>query len=173
MENPKTKELMSKSKGTGVFLSSLPNEMYGAIMAQPDEMIEILFINCTRIPLSEKDSIMALGPRNAKARVAFEIVKKFYGDGSATQAEQEFISTFSKKEAPKDIPVENARNGERWDEFLIRTKLVESKAEAKRLINGGGVDFNDKRVKEPGAVITKSGTAKIGKTRFIRIEVGV
>ena len=43
MENPKTKELMSKSKGTGVFLSSLPNEMYGAIMAQPDEMIEILF----------------------------------------------------------------------------------------------------------------------------------
>ena len=43
MENPKTKELMSKSRGTGVFLSASPNDMFGQIMAQPDEMIEILF----------------------------------------------------------------------------------------------------------------------------------
>ncbi|MEK7553013.1 MAG: tyrosine--tRNA ligase, partial [Patescibacteria group bacterium] len=34
MENPKTKELMSKSRGTGVFLNATPSDMYGQIMKQ-------------------------------------------------------------------------------------------------------------------------------------------
>ena len=45
MENPKTGELMSKSKGTGVFLGGTAENMFGQIMSQPDEMMEILFIN--------------------------------------------------------------------------------------------------------------------------------
>lgn len=48
MENPETGELMSKSRGTGVFLSLPANDMYGAVMAQPDEMIRIFLVNNTR-----------------------------------------------------------------------------------------------------------------------------
>lgn len=84
MANPKTGALMSKSKGRGVFLSSSPSEMFEAIMAQPDEMIKIFFINNTRIPLDEVEKILSEGSRKAKARVAFEIVKKFYGEEKAT-----------------------------------------------------------------------------------------
>ena len=51
MENPKTGELMSKSNGTGVFLNTDANTMFGQIMSLPDEMIEVLLINNTRIPL--------------------------------------------------------------------------------------------------------------------------
>ena len=46
--------------------------MYGAIMAQPDEMMELLFVNCTRIPLAEKGTLMAQGPRIAKGKIAFK-----------------------------------------------------------------------------------------------------
>src|SRR3989344_3697024 len=95
MENPKTGELMSKSRGTGVFLSSSPNEMFGAIMAQPDEMTEVLLVNVTRIPLVEKEKILGLGPRNAKMYVARDIVKRFYGEKSADKAKQEWEGVFS------------------------------------------------------------------------------
>ena len=72
---------MSKSKGTGVFLSSTPNEMYGQIMAQPDEMIKILFINNTYLPLDKIEKIMASENfRNAKAKLALEIVKIYHPD---------------------------------------------------------------------------------------------
>src|SRR6185437_3640299 len=37
--NPKTGELMSKSKGTGVFVDSSPNDLFGSIMSLPDPMI--------------------------------------------------------------------------------------------------------------------------------------
>ncbi len=40
MENPKTGELMSKSRSTGVFLGTSANDMFGQVMAQPDEMID-------------------------------------------------------------------------------------------------------------------------------------
>ena len=57
MENPITGELMSKSRGTGVFLNTDANTMFGQIMAQPDEMIRILLINNTRVPLDEIDEL--------------------------------------------------------------------------------------------------------------------
>ena len=53
MENPKTGELMSKSKGTGVFLGVGADKMFEDIMRQPDEMIEVLLVNNTRIPLED------------------------------------------------------------------------------------------------------------------------
>jgi len=79
LANPKTGELMSKSNGTGVFIDQSAAELFGALMSLPDPMIEPLFVNCTRLPLSEKDALMARGPRDAKAAVAFDIVKRFHG----------------------------------------------------------------------------------------------
>jgi len=68
MENPKTGELMSKSRGTGVFLDTNAFDKFGSIMAQPDEMIELILVNNTRLPLSEVAEIMrAENPRDATA----------------------------------------------------------------------------------------------------------
>ena len=101
--NPVTGELMSKSNGTGVFISLPPNEMFGALMALPDPLIEPLFTNCTRIPLSDKNSIMSLGPRLAKASVAYDIVKKIHGEQAAENAENNFEATFAKGGLPENI----------------------------------------------------------------------
>ena len=173
MENPKTKELMSKSKGTGVFLSSPPEEMYGAIMAQPDEMIEVMFVNNTRIPLSEKGEIMALGPRDAKARVAFEIVKKFYGEMRAQKAAKVFTSRFSKKGAPEEAYEKKVlKMGNRvLIDLVVELAGIKSKSEARRLIIGGAVELDRKTVTDPNLVI-KLGEGKIiriGKKKFFKI----
>src|SRR3989344_256130 len=91
MENPKTGELMSKSKGIGVFLDVSPNDMFGQIMAQPDEMINLLFTNNTNLSLDEVENITRLNsPMEAKMRLAFEIVKIYHGEKKAKKAAEEF-----------------------------------------------------------------------------------
>ena len=105
MENPITHELMSKSRGTGVFLDLDPFNMYGAIMSQPDEMIKVFLINNTRIPLEEVESIMrSNNPRDAKMRAALEVTKIFHGEAKAQEAQDSFVKLVQKKESANDIP---------------------------------------------------------------------
>ena len=166
MENPKTGELMSKSKGTGVFLSSPPNEMFGAIMAQPDEMIEVLFVNVTRLPLSEKDKVMEIGPRDAKMFIARDIVKRFYGEDEAQKARDEWDRVFSKGELPSEM------------EDVKTAKLVEivglvtqgSSSSAKILIDQGAVKINGEVVKEWNFVPKEGDVVQIGPKKFVRVK---
>ncbi len=170
MANRKTGELMSKSKGNGVFLDSSADNMYGQIMAQPDEMIEPLFINNTELDLDEIKKILTHQMIDAKKRVAYEITKIFNGEKKAKTAEKNFEKTFSKKEIPNDLTIYKAKRGENWVDFLTKEKLVSSKSDAKRLIDGGGVDVNGKKIERSDG-ITESGVVKIGKFKFIKIEV--
>ena len=80
LENPKTKEkMMSKSLWTWVFLDMSNIDMYGKIMAQPDENIPQLFTDCTYKTLDEIGQIkkQLLGwktnPKDIKMKLAFEI----------------------------------------------------------------------------------------------------
>ena len=167
MENPKTGELMSKSRGTGVFLSSSAVEMFGAIMAQPDEMIEVLFINVTRIPLTEKDKIMKMGPREAKIFVAQDIVKRFYGEAEAQKAREEWENVFSKGELPESMPEYEAGN---IIDVIVGSGLAESKTEAKRLIDQNAVQVNNEVVKDWGYEVKSGDIIKVGPRKFLKIK---
>ena len=46
-----------KNTQSGVFLNADADTMFAQIMAQPDEMIRILLINNTRVPLAEIDAL--------------------------------------------------------------------------------------------------------------------
>jgi tyrosyl-tRNA synthetase len=164
---------MSKSRGTGVFLESSPDEMYGALMAQPDEMTEIFFINCTRIPLSQKNTILALGPKAAKERIAFEIVKIMRGEHAAHAAQENFEKIFSRKEMPEDLPELTLKTGDMSAlDVVLASGVLKSNSEARRLIEQGGFDIDGKAIKDPTETIRlKSGeTVRIGKKRFFRIK---
>lgn len=105
MENPITHELMSKSRGTGIFLDSDPFNMYGAIMSQPDEMIKIFLINNTRISVDEIESIMKMeNPRDAKMKTALEVTKIFHGETKACEAQDNFIKLVQRKESADNTP---------------------------------------------------------------------
>jgi len=170
--NPKTGELMSKSNGTGVFINQSANELFGSIMALPDPMIEPLFKYCTRIPLPEKDSLTALGPRDAKARIAFDIVKRFHGEEVAKAAEGSFNKTFSKGGVPEDIQEVSFSNNEVLAEVLIKVGIVPSKTEWRRLVNDGAVkDSDDTKIIDPLFIPTKTTILKIGKRRFVKIVI--
>ncbi len=172
MENPKTGELMSKSKGTGVFLNVSANDLYGQIMAQPDEMIEILFINNTNLSIEEIKRIQKTeSPRDAKMRLAFEITKIFHGEKNARKAEKHFIRVFQKKQVPEKIPeLIVSENEENIVDLLWKGKLAKSKSEAKRLISQGGIRVNNQKIlSEQKIKIDKEIVLQKGKRQFLKV----
>jgi tyrosyl-tRNA synthetase len=172
LANPKTGELMSKSNGTGVFVNVPPSELFGAIMALPDPMIEPLYVNVTRLPLSEKDTLMAKGPREAKARVAADIAKRFHGEKAAKEAEESFIKTFAKGGVPEDIQQLRLANGEPLGEALVKAGVVESKTDWRRLVTDGAVrNEEDEKITDPNFLPKNSMILKIGKRRFVKIII--
>jgi tyrosyl-tRNA synthetase len=174
MENPKTGELMSKSNGTGVFLDTSANDMYGQVMSQPDEMIEILFTHNTYLELDEIKKIMkAANPKDAKVRLALEIVKIFHGEKKAQAAAENFINIFAKKGTPDDMPLVNISNKKISPvDLLVELKFVTSKGEARRLIDGNGMKINNTKVVNwQDDVTLKSGDIiQAGKRKFAKIK---
>ena len=168
--NPKTGELMSKSNGTGVFVDASANDLFGSIMALPDPMIEVLYVNCTRLPLAEMKALMDKGPREAKARVASDIVKRFHGEKAAAEAEEAFSATFSKGGVPEDIQEVKLDKGEPLADALVRAGVVPSKTEWRRLVTNGAVrKEDDEKVDDPNLMPSATMVLKIGKRRFVRI----
>jgi tyrosyl-tRNA synthetase len=150
LENPKTGEkMMSKSLGTGVFLDFDADKMYGALMAQPDENMKQLFVDCTWLDLKKIDEILKdENPRDSKMRLAFEVTKIYHGEELAKNAEDNFIQTFQKREIPSEVPKFNVRKGANIVNVLVESKLVKSKSEARRAISQGSIKINGKKVSE-------------------------
>lgn len=173
MENPKTGELMSKSKGTGVFLDTTANEKFGQVMAQPDEMIEILLTHCTLLPVAEIKQIMqAANPRDAKLRLAEEIVKIYHGEPEAKAAVEYFVHTISKGEIPDDVRPSAAPSETTIVEFMVFEKLASSKSDARRKIEQGGVELDGKKVDDWQMQLSESDNGKIlkvGKKDFVKL----
>jgi tyrosyl-tRNA synthetase len=168
--NPKTgRKLMSKTESF-IALDAPANEMYGEIMALPDEVVGDCFKLCTAAPLGE---IKGLRPREAKARLAIEIVKIYHGEKAAIAAEKEFNRIFKEKKAPSDIAqFEIKTQSLNILDLLTQAKLAASKAGAKRLIEQGGVSIDGQAIKDWRKMIEiKSGlVVRVGKRRFAKIK---
>lgn len=171
MENPKTGELMSKSRGTGVFLNTNPTEMFGAVMAQPDEMIRVLLVNFTRVSAEKIEELLKSGPLEAKKKTAIEIIKIIFNEKKAKEAEENFVKTFQKKEIPEEMREIKADVGELLSEVLVKNDVLSSKGEWRRLVLENAVHNleNDSNVADVNLKVSKNLTLKIGKKRFVKI----
>lgn len=179
LANPKTGELMSKSSGTGVFLDASAEEMFGQIMASPDEMVEPLAITNTRLELKEVARLAGDAgaggekARDAKLRLAEEIVSRYHSPDAARAARESFIKTFSSGEAPAGIETKSfdGPTGALLD-LVSFSGLVGSKTEARRLIEDGAVEIDGEVKQDPHEIIDlKNGIVlRVGKHRFARIK---
>lgn len=175
IQNPKTGEMMSKSKGTGVFLDSSASDIYGQIMAQPDEMIEVLFVNLTDFSLEEiEDLDISNKPKESKMKLAYEIVKMLHGEHEASKAEDDFSTKFSKREIPEDIDLVSIDFSEEpLFKILpkISSEVAKSNTIARQLIEQGAVDIDEETVRDPYFSLEKDREYifKIGKKVFKRV----
>ncbi|PWB38838.1 MAG: tyrosine--tRNA ligase [Parcubacteria group bacterium] len=169
-----TGKKMGKTEGNMLALKDSAKDMYGKVMSWTDGMILPGFELCTRIPMKEIKLLVDIpNPRNAKARLAYEITKIFHGKDAAMKAGREFEKVFSKKENPEDIKVFGVKPGSiNPIDLLMAMKFINSKSEAKRLVEGGGLKLNHNKVVDWQKNITiKSGDViQAGKRKFGKIK---
>mgnify|MGYP001612204567 FL=1 len=169
---------MSSSWGNTINLLDSAGEMYGKIMSLKDELTTKYFILATRASLDkieeyEKEIGMGGNPRDYKMKLAFEIVKIYHGEKKAKEAAEEFERVFTKKELPDDIIAVLLTEGS-YDiiDLLLKTALVKSKGEARRLVLERAVKIDGVMIEDPQAKIEIiSGLViQVGKRRFARIK---
>jgi len=172
--NPKTqKKLMSKSEGDYVALDDPPDEMYGKIMALPDEVVGTMLRLCTKLGDREIEEIeKQKNPKEKKERLAFEVVSIYHGEKAARNALKEFENIFSKKQLPRELVEVKLQQG-RYpvSALLVKTKLASSKSEARRLIEQKGVRVDDKVITSLDQIIELKGQIVVskGKRSFVKI----
>ncbi len=164
---------MSKTYHNTINITDEPNDMFGKIMSLRDDLIARYFELATNVPMGEVARITKEeNPRDAKARLAREIVAMYHGEKAAREAEQEFNSVFKSGQKPKDIPKKKVSGKQKQaDELLVVLGLVQSRSEAKRLINQGGVRVDGAVIRDWKQVIAikKGVVVQVGKRRFVEI----
>lgn len=178
------KEKMSQSLGNYISITEPPNEMYGKTMSIPDDLIESWFTLCTDVPLDEIKKLTSreVNPRDAKRRLAREIVALYHGEEAAQEADDYFVRTFSKREEPVDapdaaIPNDLIRGGDVAIAPLIHALgLTESVSEARRLMKGGGVSVGGSKIADPMAALKAAEldgkVLRVGRHRFRTLRSG-
>ena len=176
---------MSKTFGNHVGLTEPPEEQFGKTMSIPDDLIATWFRLCTRLELEELDGIErglaegTLHPAEAKRRLAAEIVTRYHGAEAAGVAEERFDRVHRQHEVPDEvpesaIPPDAVHDGRVWlPRLLATTGLASSNADARRLIEQGGVRLDGEVVKDPDAEFKAdelSGRVlQVGRRRFVRL----
>ena len=168
---------MGKTDGNAVSLDQTPEDMFGKVMSWDDELIIHGFEIITDVPMSVLQDMAdkltkGANPKEMKMKLAKEIVSMCHSQEEAERAEKDFEKTFAKGGVPDDVAeVEVAENVPLVD-ILLTEKIIESKTEWRRLVDGGAVTEMSGVEKITDAnVVAKTGTYKIGKRRFIKIEV--
>lgn len=172
------KEKMSKSLDNYVGITDPPEEMFGKIMSIPDSAIASYYELCTFTGMEEVAEITKklaggkINPRDIKMDLAQQVVEIYHGSKAGEEARSLFVNTFQKKEIPDNIPVVRAKKGLLLADTLLSAKFVASKNEFRRLIEEGAIRENgDQKISDPFFALSSPLTLKIGKHRFLRIEL--
>jgi len=178
-------EKMSKSLGNYIGIAEPPEEMYGKVMSIPDSLMPQYFELCTDLPMEEVRRITegvergTIHPRDAKRRLAREIVAMWHGPEAASAAEEAFDRVFTRRQIPSELPEVVLQRDELEDgaialsRLVVRAGLASSHSAARRLIVQGGVAVDGTRRTDPDErVPVHDGLVlRVGKRRFARVRV--
>jgi tyrosyl-tRNA synthetase len=174
-------EKMSKSYGNYIGISDTPQEIFGKTLSISDNLIYTYFELATDVSNEKLEEIKkkfnnpALNPRNLKRDLAKTLVRMYYDEKSAAEAEQEFDKIFVKKEIPDDIEefrIDNHLNEINILDLILKVNFAPTKSEARRLITQGGVSVDGEKVDSVNynVSLTKEIILKVGKRKFIKIK---
>lgn len=178
---------MSKSIGNYVGIMETPDTMYGKLMSISDGLMRDYFVLCTDVALSEIDLLLSdaesgkSNPKDAKRRLAREIVTLYHSSEAADAADSQWHKIHSEGEAPTDIPVvELASNlavdGKIWVcKLLVASGISKSNGEARRLIEQGGALLDGVKLTDPSAELPidtlEGAVLRAGPRRYLRVRI--
>ncbi len=170
---------MSKSLGNAVAFEDSPREMFGRTMSIPDALMWDWRLLLTDLDTAEIDRQKAqveqgkASPRDLKAELAHDLVRRFHGRAAADGARTEFDRMFRGGGEPEEIETRLVEAGLTLFALIADAGLAQSRAEARRLIQQGAVSLDGEKIGDPYFVLPAGSgpmLLKVGKRRFLRIE---
>jgi len=168
---------MSKSLGNYIGINEPPQEIFGKVMSISDELMWRYYELCTDLSPAEIASLRASdhNPRDIKVDLAKKLVADFYSQAEANKAEEDFNAIFRSKQTPDDIEERKLPSGPwKLPRLLVELSLAPSMAEARRLIEQGGVHVGgERRAQTDFEVDIDANLAiliQVGKRRFVRVK---
>ncbi len=174
------KKKMSKTENNIIALDDTPADMFGKTMSIPDKLIVHYFELCTDVPamtvadLKKELRKKSMNPRDAKVKLAKEIVRLYHGQAAADAAANDFEQVFRKRGTPSSIPVIELKSGPHpLLNLLVSHRLAGSRSEARRLIEQGGVKIDKRAVTDWQAEVEPDDGAiiQIGKRKFAKVKL--
>jgi tyrosyl-tRNA synthetase len=177
-------EKMSKSLNNIISLTDEPNEMFGKIMSIPDILLADYLQLVTDFSKSEKQEwhnklAQGLNPMELKKAIAMNVIGQYHDAEEALKAKAFFEQRFQSKSfqeknfTPVSLSELNISEGEIVLIDLCRLLLPqESKANIKRLIEGGGITLNEEKVTMAQAKVKLEAATKIklGKRHYFELK---
>ncbi len=175
---------MSKSTGNYIGINEAPQEMFGKVMSISDELMWRYYELLTDLRVEEIAALRAAAergeknPRDIKADLAKRLVTDFHSTVDADHAAEEFDRVFKQKQVPEEIEERTlpSNHPKGWDlsHLLVTVGLADSKADARRLIQQGGVYVDGERQTTINSItLWKPGMTtilQVGKRRFVRVR---
>ncbi len=170
-------EKMSKSYDNHIGLYATPDDIYGRTLKIPDELIYKYY----QLAADADESMLKLvksqldqnevNPRDLKRQLARMIVSMYHTQAAALEAEKRFDNIFIKKGTPDDIPSIKLARITALVDIMVENQMVDSKANAKRLIKQGAVKINGQTCSDIFMDIAPELeiVLKVGKRRFLKI----
>jgi len=165
---------MSKSLGNHIPLNTSAEDMYGKVMSIPDKAMPVYARLATEwtpevIHNFEQGLVEdSLHPRDAKMSLAKEITRVFYGDEAAIKAQEQFVTMFQQGNLPDEMPEYSLKDGDNLIDILVSQGMVQSRGDARRLVDQNGVKFNGETVEDINLEL-KAGVLQVGKRKFLRL----
>ncbi len=143
-----------------------------------DEDVERSLSFFTRLEIKDIKELCQNDIREAKKLLAFEVTKLVHGEEEAIKAKETSLELFSNKGKSDNMPTVELSK-EIFDinviDFILETKLINSKSEIRRLIEQGGISINNDKVSDVNLMITKEFLddnfiiLQRGKKQFLRV----
>jgi len=171
---------MSKTWGNVINIADPAQEMYGRVMAMHDNQIPNYFRLATDVAeekirdyekmLQDQDA----NPKIIKMALALEIVARYHGAPAAAAAAEKWTQLFSAKNiSAAELPTLKLKTKRMAAvDLVLAAAGAQSRGEAFRLIQQGGLKVNSAVLKDPRALLElKSGdVVKVGKKKFFRVK---
>ena len=172
---------MSKSLGNYIGINEPPSEIFGKVMSISDELMWRYYELLTDRSMEEIEALRestASGernPRDVKVELAKSIIGDFHSTADAQDAEDEFNRIFKSKQAPEIIEEVSLESGIwKLPRLLVDSGLAPSMAEARRLIEQGGVSVEGEKHSRADVELSLSPELailiQVGKRKFLRVR---
>ena len=172
---------IGKSAGNAVWVNedkTSPYEYYQYFRNTPDDLVEKMLKIFTEIPLSEIAELskkQGAELNEVKKRLAFAATEIAHGTDAAYVAEDAAAALFGGGGNNANVPSFDLKMDASMPilDFLVAIKLFDSKSEARRMVEQGGIQIDGQKITDKDYVVEPAESIMVqrGKKVFLKVNV--